>query len=139
MGGKRIKDLPGEYCPVRQTIKLLGKRWTILIIKEIYYSSRHRLGFMELRKMLGDVSAKVLSERLKEMVEDGLANRRVDSSAKPERVYYTLTGKGKDACKIVEEMREYGLHWGDRKTYDCSKKDCELCVKERESRIREHA
>jgi DNA-binding HxlR family transcriptional regulator len=122
------------FCPIKQTINLLGKRWTILIIKEIYYSSRKRLGFMDLRRKLPDVSTKVLSQRLKEMVKEGMLRRSVNSKKIPVRIRYSLTEKGEDACRIIEEFRKYGLKWGSKETFDCSKTDCELCTKAREAK-----
>ncbi|MBM3309290.1 MAG: helix-turn-helix transcriptional regulator [Candidatus Altiarchaeales archaeon] len=117
---------PEEFCPIRHTLKVLGKRWTILIVKEIYYSRWRRLGFMDLRKRLVNASAKVLSERLKEMVKEGLVKRRVDASTTPPRVYYTLTEKGRDACKIIQDLKRYGLKWGGG-NFNCENIDCELC------------
>ncbi|MFH1835408.1 MAG: helix-turn-helix domain-containing protein [Methanobacteriota archaeon] len=124
---------PEEFCPVRHTIRILGKRWTILIIKEIFYSNKNSLGFMDIKKRLTNISAKVLSERLKEMEEDSLVKRRVFSKQTPLRVYYSLTEKGHDACTIVGEFKKYGLKWGTKKTFDCSRIDCELCAQMRNS------
>ncbi|MFH1787991.1 MAG: helix-turn-helix domain-containing protein [Candidatus Altiarchaeota archaeon] len=125
---------PEVFCPVRQTLKMLGKRWTLLIIKEIYYSKNKKLSFMELKRRLGNVSTKVLSERLKEMADDSLINRKEREDLTPARVYYTLTGKGKDVCKIIDEFKEYGRKWGGKKTFDCKDMDCELCFKLREEK-----
>ncbi|MFH0860262.1 MAG: helix-turn-helix domain-containing protein [Candidatus Altiarchaeota archaeon] len=121
-----------EFCPVRQTLRLLGKRWTLLILKEVYYSKKKRLGFMEVKTRLGNVSTKVLSERLKEMVGDGLLRRRVYSKVKPVKVDYILTEKGRDACDIIEGFKAYGLKWGGKGTFDCKRMDCELCSRMRE-------
>ena len=124
---------PEEFCPIRQTIKILGKKWTILIIKDIYYSSRKKLSFMELRRRLENASAKVLSERLKEMMKNKLVKRKVQANTTPPRVYYSLTEKGTDACHIVDDMKKYGLKWGGEDTRDCEKIDCELCAKTRDN------
>jgi DNA-binding HxlR family transcriptional regulator len=120
------------YCPLKETLKLLGKRWTILIIKEIYFSKGKKLSFMELKRLLHDISTKMLSERLKEMNANMLVERRVKDDVKPARVYYSLTAKGDDACEILESMKKYGIKWGGNKI-DCEKegKTCELCVEER--------
>ncbi|MBU0762386.1 MAG: helix-turn-helix transcriptional regulator [Candidatus Altiarchaeota archaeon] len=120
----------GVFCPLKETLKLLGKRWTILIIKEIYYSKRNKLSFMELKRLLVDVSTKMLSERLKEMQENGLIIRKVKDDVKPARVYYSLTDKGDDACDILEALKQYGRKWGGEKV-DCKELNCELCVEKR--------
>ena len=128
----RFIKTPEHFCPVRQTIKTLGKRWTILIIKEIFYSKKSKLSFMDLRRRLSNVSTKVLSERLKEMVSKKLLNRRADNKASPPRVYYSLTDKGTDACHIIDAFKNYGLKWGGKDTFNCADMDCELCFTERE-------
>jgi len=126
---------PELFCPIKQTLKLLGKRWTMLLIKELYYSPKSRLGFMDLRRLLPDISTKVLSQRLKEMAADGLLKRRVNARAKPVRVNYSLTDKGNDSCDIIDDLKKYGLKWGGRDTLDCSDIDCELCARERSEAI----
>ncbi len=122
---------PEEFCPIRHTIKILGKRWTILIIKEIFYSKKKSLRFMDIKKRLTNISAKVLSERLKEMGKDNIVKRRVFSKQTPPRVYYSLTEKGHDACTIIDEFKKYGIKWGTKNTFDCSDLDCELCAQMR--------
>ncbi|MFH1055473.1 MAG: helix-turn-helix domain-containing protein [Candidatus Altiarchaeota archaeon] len=122
-----------EFCPIRQTVRLLGKQWTMLIISELNYGKRKKLSFMDLSRKLKSASSKVLSERLKEMAQDSLIRRRVDDTSKPARVYYSLTKKGRDACDILEEFKKYGLKWGDKRTVDCSTVECELCPRKDEA------
>ncbi|HHQ45191.1 MAG TPA: transcriptional regulator [Candidatus Altiarchaeales archaeon] len=122
---------PEILCPVKETLKILGKRWTILIIKDIYYSPQKKLGFMELRKLLVEVSPKVLSERLKEMAEHNLISKKVIAETTPVRVEYALTDKGADAVTIINNMKKYGLKWAKDGEFDCEKKDCEICTQER--------
>lgn len=117
-----------EFCPFRQTIRILGKRWTILIIKEIFYSKGKTLRFTELKNRIGKVSTKVLSQRLKEMVADNLLNRIVKTDSAPSRVNYKLTSKGKDVCDIIKDFRKFGIKWGGGRTIDCKRMDCELCA-----------
>ena len=122
---------PEEFCPTRQSIRILGKQWTLLIIKEIYYARYQRLSFMDLSRKLKDASSKVLSERLKEMAEDGIIKRKEVPDTVPVRVLYSLTDKGRDACRIIEKFKDYGLKWGKKgETFDCKRVDCELCTKE---------
>jgi len=122
---------PAEFCPIRQTVRLLGKQWTMLILKEIHYSRYNRLSFMELSKRLKGASSKVLSGRLKEMVGDGLLRRKAFDEITPPRVYYYLTPVGKDACKILAEFKKFGLKWGPKESENCHKIDCELCAEAR--------
>ena len=130
-GAKEAGLEPESFCPIRQTLKILGKKWTILIIKEIYYSKDHEIGFMDIKNGLFKISTKVLSQRRKEMQEEDVIYRRVDASKTPIRVYYSLTPKGDDACNIITDLKKYGLKWGDG-DFTCHEIDCELCDKKRE-------
>ncbi len=116
-----------SLCPIKHTIRLLGKRWTIMIIKELYTAKSKKLSFMDLMRKLDGTSSKVLSDRLKEMAVDGLVNRKEDTATIPSRVNYSLTKKGKDACDILDAFKEYGIKWGADKVINCKKVDCELC------------
>jgi len=135
---KTRKLTPEEFCPIMHTLRILGKRWTMLIIKEIYYSQGQRISFMNLRRRLVNASAKVLSERLKDMADNGLVRRNARLDQKPVRVYYTLTQKGKDACKIIEDLKKYGLRWGARENFNCENMDCELCARKRDLEDKRH-
>jgi DNA-binding HxlR family transcriptional regulator len=94
---------------LQETVRVLGKRWAIPIMHEINTSPREKAGFSELRNRLGDVSAKVLSERLKEMVEHDLLKRRVNASLTPIRVNYRLTKKGNMACQVLNGLMECAM------------------------------
>jgi len=120
---------PGEFCAIRTTIRLLGKQWTMLIIHELFCSKKKTLSFMDLSRSLKEASSKVLSERLKEMIENDLVKRRVDESTKPPHVYYTLTSKGKDAHGTLDAFKEFGIRWSGKNGLDCKRTECELCPK----------
>src|SRR5690606_13465552 len=55
-------------CGMEAVVDLVGGKWKLLIL---FYVSRQRLRFSELRRLVGDVSEKMLSQQLKEMVADG--------------------------------------------------------------------
>ena len=55
-----------EACTVNQTVKYLTKKWTLLIILELYKGTGYTRRFSELRDALDGITPKVLSERLKE-------------------------------------------------------------------------
>lgn len=94
---------------MQETVRVLGKRWAIPIMHEINASPREKAGFSELRNRLGGVSAKVLSERLKEMVEHDLLKRRVNASLTPIRVNYRLTKKGNATCQVLNGLMECAM------------------------------
>ena len=130
-GSTRVPLTVEEFCPIRHTIRLLGKQWTMLVLFELHMGKRRTLNFMELSRRLKGASSKVLSERLKEMAENGLVRRRVDDTVKSPRVRYSLTKKGQEACQMLEGFKEYGVRWAGKETFDCTRIECELCRKDK--------
>ena len=64
---KKRKNLP--ECPVETTLSLIGDKWKILIIRELSGGTKR---FGELRKSVGQISQKVLTENLREMQADAM-------------------------------------------------------------------
>jgi DNA-binding HxlR family transcriptional regulator len=104
---ERLPD--GDFEHLERTVRILGKRWAIPIMHELNTSPRERAGFSELRGRLGGVSAKVLSERLREMVELDLLKRRVNVNLTPMRVNYKLTKKGTMACQVLNGLMDCAM------------------------------
>ena len=82
------KDLP--KCPIETTIKMLGCRWKILIIRELLSGTKR---FGELKKNVTGITQKVLTSKLRDMEELGLLERTVYPQIPP-KVEYTLTDIG---------------------------------------------
>lgn len=100
-------DHKGTTCPVEQTLQVIGGKWTLLILRDLFTGTKR---FGELRRSLGQVSPKTLTERLREMEVLGLVTRRVYAEVPP-RVEYTLTEKGRSLGDIIEAMRRWGERW----------------------------
>ena len=71
-----------ENCTVYRTMDYLAKKWTIMILLELYKGEEWKR-FSDLRSRMKEITPKVLSERLKELVDHGLVENRVDSSVSP--------------------------------------------------------
>jgi DNA-binding HxlR family transcriptional regulator len=80
-----------KSCPIETTFRVIGKKWTVLIIREILRGNRQFNRFME---NIEGVSPKVLTERLRELERFGIVRRRIVSKY-PVRVEYSLTDLGK--------------------------------------------
>ncbi|MEF8834965.1 MAG: helix-turn-helix domain-containing protein, partial [Candidatus Thermoplasmatota archaeon] len=89
-------------CPVEGIIDVVSKKWAICIISHL---GRDDEGyrFNELQRSLDDISPKSLSDRLKELGEEGLVNRDVEESAPP-KVTYTLTSDGEKLHERLEPL-----------------------------------
>ncbi|MBC8049900.1 MAG: helix-turn-helix transcriptional regulator [Chitinophagales bacterium] len=98
-----------EGCPLDKLLKFFATEWTAHIIWTLGRTDELRFGMLR-RSLPGDVSARVLSARLKQLVAKGLINRN-DFGTTPLHVSYSLTAEGKllDAllvkiAKLSEEM-----------------------------------
>lgn len=91
-------------CPVEYTASLLGNRWKPLILRELLQDTRR---YSELQKAIPGVSAKVLTENLRELEEDGIVLRKVYPVVPP-KVEYSLSEKGEDLKGIIEAMKAFG-------------------------------
>lgn len=92
-----------ELCPKFEgAMKLLGKRWNGLIIT---YLLAGKTRFSEIEASL-PISGRVLSERLKELEENGIVKREVYPEV-PVRIEYQLTQKGLAMDKIIKSIEEW--------------------------------
>ena len=92
-------------CPIRTTMELLGGKWKLLIIFQLY---KGPLRLSELKKSIPDISEKMLIQELKTLVDSDLATRK-NYGEVPPRVEYSLTEKGKAAMPLIEKMRDFAL------------------------------
>ncbi|HPH35673.1 MAG TPA: helix-turn-helix domain-containing protein [Methanoregulaceae archaeon] len=116
-----------DSCTVNQTVRYLAKRWTLLIILELYKGEGYTRRFSELREALPGITPKVLSERLKELEEEELISRKVDATAFPVRTEYTLTESGLEIIGIIRAIKQWALKW-KIENLACGNQDCKVCV-----------
>lgn len=116
-----------DGCTVSQTVRYLSKRWTLLIILELYKGDGYTRRFSELRDALHGITPKVLSERLKELEDEEIITRRVDAAAFPVRTEYTLTESGLEIIEIIRDIKKWALKWKVM-NITCGNQDCKVCV-----------
>ncbi len=97
-------QLDDKTCGVTKTIKIIGSKWTILILYNLLVGPRR---FGELQKLLTGISPRTLSLRLAELEEDGLISKKIFAEVPP-HVEYTLTKKGQTLNDIICKMRDWG-------------------------------
>ncbi|HJJ90483.1 MAG TPA: helix-turn-helix domain-containing protein [Methanocorpusculum sp.] len=115
-----------EGCTVNQTVRYLTKKWTLLIILELFKGENHTRRFSELMDQLPKITAKVLSERLRELETEGIVSKRVDMSIVPIRSEYTLTESGIELMDVVRRFKYWALKW-KIDNIPCSSQECQLC------------
>ena len=116
-----------DSCTVSQTVRYLSKRWTLLIILELYKGEGYSRRFSELRDALAGITPKVLSERLKELEEEEIITRNVDATAFPVRTEYTLTESGLEIVDIIRGIKGWALKW-KIDNIPCGNQDCKDCI-----------
>lgn len=91
-------------CPVETTLKLIGDKWNVLILRDLFLGARR---FSELKRSLAGVSQKVLTSQLRGMEKAGLVDRTVYPEVPP-RVEYSLTARGRSLRPVIESMWNWG-------------------------------
>jgi DNA-binding HxlR family transcriptional regulator len=94
-------------CSIARTLDVIGEPWSPLILRDIYVGINR---FEQIQQEL-DISRKVLTERLKWLVEKEVLQRHAYSQ-RPPRYEYRLTAKGLELCDLLLVM----VRWGDRWT-----------------------
>jgi len=122
-----MNDLEWEECAASLAMKILGRKWTLYIICELLMCQE--LFFSQLQaQILGNynekISARVLSESLSRLEENGVVNRVVHSESMPIRVGYSLTDKGEDFAVIFSALKGWGIKWGGVDVKKCRSFAC---------------
>lgn len=96
-------------CPIEVTLSVIGKKWTVLIIRELFNGKKR---FSEIAGSL-PISSKLLTDRLKELEEHGIITRTIYPEIPP-RVEYTLTESGLTLNTVLDALRDWGdLHYAN--------------------------
>lgn len=99
-------DFGQMACSIARTLHVAGEPWSPLIVRDVYLGIRR---FDELQRDLG-ISRKVLSERLRWLVEQEVLERRTYSD-RPPRHEYALTAKGDELMQVLFAMAAWGDRW----------------------------
>ena len=91
-------------CPSRMILERIADKWTTLIMG-ILAQSEHRR-FNELRRMIGGISQKMLTQTLRDLERDGLVKRTIFPEIPP-RVEYELTPLGRTLCGPLSSLTQW--------------------------------
>ncbi len=100
-------------CEVESTLKVIGGRWKVLIIRELIEGVKR---FGELQRSLNGITQKMLSQQLRELEEDGIIHREVYPQIPP-KVEYSLTLLGESLKPILYAMHEWGIKYSSKSEY----------------------
>jgi DNA-binding HxlR family transcriptional regulator len=105
----RVRVHDPEACPLNRVMKLLGGAWASHVV---WYLSAQPRRFGELRIDLPAVSARVLSQRLREL-EAKHVIVRMPVATTPPSVEYSLTALGRELVPALNAIVEVGMKLGD--------------------------
>jgi DNA-binding HxlR family transcriptional regulator len=95
--------------PIKPDLGILGHKWALLILAEI--GLRRVDSFNRLLRSNPSLTPRVLSRRLRELMEEGIIMRTGDQRSRPMPVSWTLTDKGRDLLPVVIRLLAYGARW----------------------------
>lgn len=94
-------------CPIQFTIDLIGNKWSILVLRELFTGDRRTHEFLD---ALPGISTKTLMIRLRELEQYGLVTRKVYAEIPP-HVEYSLTAKGRQLQPVMAALHQVGAQW----------------------------
>lgn len=94
-------------CPVRTTLNVLGGKWKLLVLSYLLDGSRR---YGELRRLMPEITEKMLIQELRELESDGLVARTVHQTVPP-RVDYSLTEQGQRVRPLLAELLGWGMQY----------------------------
>ena len=106
-------------CPINNTLNIIGKRFTILILRNMINGKQNR--FNQFLNSIEESNPKTLSVRLREMEKYGLIKRKVYPNEKPVRVEYHPVEKGLELHPILDMMAAYSLKYCSKDVFKDAK------------------
>jgi DNA-binding HxlR family transcriptional regulator len=92
-------------CPVACALDLLGDRWTLLVVRDLFLGKQR---FDEFASSPEGIASNILTERLRRLVELGLVTRTVSDSHRS-RGTYALTERGRSLGPVMKALLAWGL------------------------------
>jgi DNA-binding HxlR family transcriptional regulator len=105
LGGKEF------HCAMDVTMNYIGGKWKTVVL---WYLRKDKKRFSELRKLIPNITEKMLSLQLKDLEQDGIVKRKVYPEVPP-RVEYYLTDFGKTLIPMLEEIARWGRNLAETK------------------------
>ncbi len=102
-GRKQVLNSCTEPCPIERGMRIIGGKWKGSIL---WHLQDGPVRFNDLARQLGGASKKMVTQRLKEMEELGLVERKV-LSTRPIAVAYEITAFGRSSLNVLEQLKEW--------------------------------
>jgi DNA-binding HxlR family transcriptional regulator len=92
---------------IAAAMKIVGNKWTALILRDLFSGPKR---FCELEQLVGNINPRTLSQRLDDLEENGIINRKSFAEVPP-RTEYSLTKKGQDLLPVLKQMAAWGTKY----------------------------
>ncbi len=102
----RLAELPGRPCPIAASLEVVGERWALLVVRELWMGS-HQFG--EIVRGTGAPRDRIAA-RLKLLEGAGVVSR-IQYQDAPQRFEYHLTESGKALIPVLEALLEWGREY----------------------------
>lgn len=100
---RMIKEMVVQDCPIRNVLARICDKWSLLVIYTLKNHMDGPLRFNALRKLIPDISQKMLTSTLKTLEADGYVTRKVYAEVPP-RVEYSLTPRSETLIPIINNL-----------------------------------
>lgn len=100
------------HCGTDITMSYIGGKWKCVVL---WYLRNGSLRFSELKRLIPDITEKMLSIQLKSLQKDDLIERRSFGKKAPFRVQYYLTDFGESLIPVIEAITNWGIELGNNK------------------------
>ena len=108
---EKAEALKNNYnCPVEATMDVIGGKWKVIIIHHLLDGTKR---FSELRRLIPQVTQRMLTLQLRELERDGAVHRKIYAQVPP-KVEYSLTEIGKTLKPVLLVMHDWGKAFIDR-------------------------
>lgn len=96
------------YCAVELTLQVIGGKWKPIILYHLGLSGTLR--FSELKRIMPNITQKMLTQQLRELERDGLVRRTVYPQVPP-KVEYDLTDLGASVLPLIDQLNDWGKEY----------------------------
>ena len=97
-----------SLCPINQALELFGDRWTLLIIRDIFFNGKS--SYREFLQSDEKIASNVLADRLSMLEQEGVLIKKSDPGHK-QKIIYTLTEKGIDLLPVLIEIGNWSARY----------------------------
>ncbi|WP_394147091.1 winged helix-turn-helix transcriptional regulator [Shewanella atlantica] len=94
-------------CPVEATLEVIGGKWKGVILHHLLSKTTR---FNELRRLMPEITQRMLTKQLRELEADGIISRKVYPQVPP-KVEYSMTEYGNTLAPVIEALQSWGVEY----------------------------